>query len=150
MLNVSASVTVDGDLVDDNNTASAAIEATAANVTEPSNLTAKRADKTVTLTWDAPASSATSVTDDFESYEPWSLTFGDWTTIDADQGLAGSLTKSGSYTHQGEQFAFMDWQALAISSQPDRASILTPVRKLSLLFTRQMLLVRTSSVLTTG
>lgn len=110
VLNVSASVTVDGDLVDDNNTASAAIEATAANVTEPSNLTAKRADKTVTLTWDAPASSATSVTDDFESYEPWSLTFGDWTTIDADQGLAGSLTKSGSYTHQGEQFAFMDWQ----------------------------------------
>ena len=57
-----------------------------------------------------PESSSAQVTDDFESYEPWSLSYGDWTTIDADGGLAGGLNQSMSYTHQGEQFAFLCWQ----------------------------------------
>ena len=51
-----------------------------------------------------------SLTDDFESYDPWSLTFGDWTTIDADGGLAQALSSMATYPHQGEAFAFMDWQ----------------------------------------
>ena len=107
-LNVTAQVTAAGDLVADNNSASATIEAVAADVAAPTDLKANGLAPTK-LSWTAPTSSSTSVTDDFEGYTPWSTSFGDWTTYD-DGGYAGSLTQQGSYEHQGEQFAFMDWQ----------------------------------------
>lgn len=107
-LSVLAQVTATGDLVADNNSASATIEAVAADVAAPSDLKANGLAPTK-LTWTAPTSSSTSVTDDFEGYAPWSTSFGDWTTYD-DGGYAGALTQQGSYEHQGEQFAFMDWQ----------------------------------------
>ena len=62
------------------------------------------------LTWDAPASTIEQKTDDFESYEAWSTTFGNWTTVDEDHGIAAPLAKGAEYRHQGEQFAFMNWQ----------------------------------------
>lgn len=111
-LSVTATVSADGDLVADNDEATATIETTAEDVTEPSNLTASteaEGHTPVTLAWEAPSNAVSTVTDDFESYDSWSLSFGDWTTIDADKGYAGSLTQSGTYTHQGEQFAFMNW-----------------------------------------
>lgn len=107
-LNVTAQVTAAGDLVADNNSASATIEAVAADVAAPTDLKANGLAPTK-LSWSAPTSSSTSVTDDFEGYTPWSTSFGDWTTYD-DGGYAGGLTQQGSYEHQGEQFAFIDWQ----------------------------------------
>ena len=92
----------------DNNTATAVVQAIAADVEAPNSLTAEGSTPVV-LNWKAPESSSAQVTDDFESYEPWSISYGDWTTIDADGGNAGSLTQSSIYTHQGEQFAFLWW-----------------------------------------
>ena len=48
--------------------------------------------------------------DDFENYAAWSTTFGDWTTVDADNGYAGALSEKGTYPHQDEKFAFVNWQ----------------------------------------
>ena len=62
------------------------------------------------LAWDAPASEAADRTDDFERYEAWGTDFGDWTTVDNDHGYAGGLIEGARYQHQGEQFAFINWQ----------------------------------------
>ena len=97
-LNVTAQLTAARDLVSDNNSATATIEAVAADVAAPTDLKANGLAPTK-LSWTAPTSSSTSVTDDFEGYTPWSTSFGDWTTYD-DGGYAGSLTQQGSYEHQ--------------------------------------------------
>lgn len=107
-LNVTAQLADEDDNAD-NNTATAVVQAISADVEAPNSLTAEGSTPVV-LNWKAPESSSAQVTDDFESYEPWSLSYGDWTTIDADGGLAGGLNQSMSYTHQGEQFAFLCWQ----------------------------------------
>jgi hypothetical protein len=107
-LNVRATLPEDDDDAT-NNEATAVIQTVDAGVAPPANLKAEGASP-VNLTWEAPESAVSTVTDDFESYEAWGLTFGDWTTIDVDQGNAGSLTQSATYTHQGEKFAFMNWQ----------------------------------------
>lgn len=110
-LNVKASVPLDDDLEPDNNEAEAIINCTAADVPAPKNLTnVKVDDNKLKLKWEAPESTIEQKSDDFESYEPWSTSFGNWTTIDEDQGLAAPLAKGATYQHQGEQFAFMDWQ----------------------------------------
>lgn len=110
-LNVKASVTYEDDLDPDNNESEAVINCTAADVAAPRNLkNVKVDDNKVKLTWDAPASTIEQKTDDFESYEAWSTTFGNWTTVDEDHGIAAPLAKGAEYRHQGEQFAFMNWQ----------------------------------------
>ena len=110
-LNVKATVTLDEDLDTENNESEAIINCKAADVLAPQNLTSEKVDANkLKLKWDAPNSKTEQVTDDFESYEPWSTSFGNWTTIDEDHGFAAPLAKDGAYHHQGEQFAFMDWQ----------------------------------------
>ncbi|MCI7597390.1 MAG: choice-of-anchor J domain-containing protein [Prevotella sp.] len=107
-LTVTASLAIDDDNTD-NNVATAVIQTIAANVAPPTDLKAD-GSAPVELTWKAPESAVSSLTDDFESYDPWSLTFGDWTTVDADQGKAGGISQNVTYDHQGEKFAFMNWQ----------------------------------------
>ena len=110
-LTVKAEVLTDGDLVADNNMASVDVVTTLAQVDAPSGLhCTDRQGGNVTLAWTGPATSYLSKTDDFESYQPWSLNLGDWKTLDVDGGLAQPLTSTGTYPHQGEAFAFMDWQ----------------------------------------
>lgn len=50
----------------------------------------------VTLSWEEPATAgyeAVAVTDDFESYDSFIKTgIGDWTTVDGDKGIIGSIT----------------------------------------------------------
>ena len=101
----------EGDLVADNNTATIDVVAVAAEVNVPTDLhCTSQQGGNVTLAWTAPETSYLSKTDDFESYQPWSTSFGDWTTIDVDGGLAQALSSMATYPHQGEAFAFMDWQ----------------------------------------
>ena len=110
-LNVKAEVIVQGDLYVDNNIANATIALEKANVAAPTDLKNTGNHKpNVELTWKAPASTQETVNDDFEEYEAWGLDFGRWTTVDADQGKAGSITQQGSYQHQGEEFAFINWK----------------------------------------
>ena len=111
-LSVKATVNLDGDLEPDNNEASADVSLEIPDVKAPQNLRGEKSGSAtaVKLAWDAPATTITSVTDDFESYEAWGTSFGDWTTVDNDHGRAGSLTQGTQYQHQGEEFAFLNWQ----------------------------------------
>ena len=109
-LNVQATVSVDNDLDLDNNTASAAVDLDVANVPVPRNLKTSVVYPNVSLTWEAPETASAEQTDDFEGYGAWSLDLGEWKTVDNDHGKAGSLTKGSKYQHQGEEFAFMNWQ----------------------------------------
>ena len=110
-LNVKAEVIMQGDLDPDNNVANATIALEKANVAAPTDLKNTGNHKpNVELIWKAPASTQETVNDDFEEYEAWGLDFGRWTTVDADQGKAGSITQQGSYQHQGEEFAFINWK----------------------------------------
>ena len=111
-LSVKATVNLDGDLEPDNNEASADVSLETPDVKAPQNLRGEKSGSAtaVKLAWDAPATTITSVTDDFESYKAWGTSFGDWTTVDNDHGRAGSLTQGTQYQHQGEEFAFLNWQ----------------------------------------
>ena len=111
-LSVKATVNLDGDLEPDNNEATADVPLETPDVKAPQNLRGEKSGSAtaVKLAWDAPATTITSVTDDFESYEAWGTSFGDWTTVDNDHGRAGSLTQGTRYQHQGEEFAFLNWQ----------------------------------------
>lgn len=110
-LTLKAEVTNEGDLVTDNNTATADVKALLADVSAPTDLRCtEQKDGNVTLAWTAPEVSYLTKTDDFESYDPWSISFGDWTTIDADNGVSQALSSMATYPHQGEAFAFIDWQ----------------------------------------
>lgn len=110
-LNVKATVTVDGDLDLENNESDATVKLETPDVPAPQNLrTVGGNASTVKLAWDAPASEAADRTDDFERYEAWGTDFGDWTTVDNDHGYAGGLIEGARYQHQGEQFAFINWQ----------------------------------------
>ena len=107
--NVRAVVVYNKDENASNNQTSVTIAAAKADVDSPRNLEASDSNP-VNLTWDAPAYEIAKVTDDFESYEPWSTEFGNWTTIDLDEGYAGPLNAALVYPHQYEQFAFMAWR----------------------------------------
>ena len=110
-LEVEATVVLAGDLKPENNTAKATIAAEAADVPAPTNLKAVlTGNATVALTWDSPATGDITVTDDFESYEAWGLDFGDWTTYDGDKGMTGGLSESWQYPHEGEKWAFINWE----------------------------------------
>lgn len=111
-LSVKVTVNLDGDLEPDNNEASADVSLEIPDVKAPQNLRGEKSGSAtaVKLAWDAPATTITSVTDDFESYKAWGTSFGDWTTVDNDHGRAGSLTQGTQYQHQGEEFAFLNWQ----------------------------------------
>ncbi|GAB6983120.1 choice-of-anchor J domain-containing protein [Prevotella dentasini] len=110
-LDVKATVTVENDLEADNNVASATVSLSKADVPAPKNLKATpEGQAAVGLTWEAPATTFAETTDDFESYEAWSLDLGDWTTVDNDHGKSAGLSESISYGHQDEEYAFMNWQ----------------------------------------
>ncbi len=110
-LEVEAKVIVDGDLCRENDVAKNTLNATAEDVPAPKNLKAEVGTaNSVNLTWDTPELSAATVEDDFESYEDWGTDFGKWTTVDADHGLAGKLSATETYPHQGEAWAFLNWK----------------------------------------
>ena len=116
-LEVEAKVIVDGDLYHENDVAKSTLNATAADVPTPKNLKAEAGTgNVVNLTWDTPELSSALVKDDFESYEGWGTNFGKWTTVDADHGLAGKLSSTQTYPHQGEEWAFLNWKPNGIVS----------------------------------
>ena len=110
-MNIEARVEMANDLETNNNTTNSTVKLIAAKLAGPSDVKAGSAgDNKVKLTWKAPYIETNVIEDDFESYDAWSTTFGDWTTIDADHGYAGALSEKGTYPHQDEKFAFMNWQ----------------------------------------
>ncbi len=91
-----ASVKATGDADADNNTSNAAlINFVEPGIPSPLSLTAEAATEGVALQWTAPDASAVTpdpVTEDFESYEPFVQSFGNWTLVNADGNQNGKLS----------------------------------------------------------
>ena len=110
-MKITATVEMENDLETNNNTASATVRLIAAKLAGPTDLKATATgENKVKLTWKAPYIETNVMEDNFENYAAWSTTFGDWTTVDADNGYAGALSEKGTYPHQDEKFAFVNWQ----------------------------------------
>ena len=106
-LEVTATLTVDGDeQPDNNNTAlSVALEQTWRGPVE--SLQAFRTTRNeISLEWSAPAGNRQEVTDGFESYTPWATEFGEWKTVDNDLAFHGGVYPVSDYPGQNTRFAF--------------------------------------------
>lgn len=108
-INVKAEVITPGDIEKNNNTSTAAIAYAEANMPKPTNIT-KSADNqsSVSISWEEPQIETPVITEDFESYDPWTTTMGEWTLVDADKGYNVSLDgENFKFPHNREQFAFI-------------------------------------------
>lgn len=108
-LDVKAEVVAAGDVEKKNNIDNAIIEYADNNMPKPENVTST-GDNTpvVGLSWSEPAIETPTVTEDFESYDPWSTTMGEWTLVDVDKGYNVSLDgENFKFPHNREQFAFI-------------------------------------------
>ena len=107
---LTAKVSYDQDQNPDNNQTSKNITIGNYPPTAISDLTANGDGPNVQLNWTNPqdeVKSLRSVTDDFESYEPWLTDFGPWTCYDGDGGLAGGLFSGVNYPGQATAFSFI-------------------------------------------
>ena len=104
-----AEVVCEEDLNTDDNFSEATTTLKDSDLPQPENVTATlKSEQDVQLNWQAPAALTRKVTEDFESYAPWTINnFGDWTGIDGDGGNVGGFWKSHPYKHQGTPFAFI-------------------------------------------
>lgn len=107
-INVKAEIVYTNDLNNDDNTTEAqVVKVKASEYTPASDLTATANNGDVVLNWEYPdIPQSVKVTEDFESYEPFSTQFGDWTLVDGDKGYAGSLFQQLLYPGEGTAFAF--------------------------------------------
>lgn len=103
---------------DDNNTETKSVRILPSEYAKVNTLEATTGDNGVELNWESPINPAPEeVTEDFESYDPFSTDFGDWTTYDGDKALATSLFSSYSYPGQGTAFAYDVFNPNAITDQ---------------------------------
>ena len=78
---------------------------------------AKGKGASVSLTWSNPViPEPQQVTEDFESYAPFSLSLGDWTMIDGDKGRVAPIFNSNPIPVYGKEFAFTAFNPNAIAS----------------------------------
>ena len=109
-INVIAEIIMEGDKDMTNNKVEKTIGYNAATLDAPTNLKAEGGKNApVNLTWTAPKMQTVDTFDDFESYDAWATTMGNWTTENVDGGTFGDIDEV-SYPHQGEKLAFMNWQ----------------------------------------
>lgn len=113
--NLTVVLVYEADEYTDNNDEHLTIELTESGLAAPEEANCDVTTNGIELTWVAPDVTAHEVTDDFESYETWSVDqFGEWTTIDGDKGYTGSMFNDYAYGHQGEKFAFEVFEPTAI------------------------------------
>lgn len=107
-LNVKAVVDYDSDLEPDNNTATATVLLKDTDLPAPSSITVDGEGKsTVIVNWTEPAETPVETTETFEHYAPWATTFGDWTTVDGDKALGGSIFSDDTpFPLTGQRYAF--------------------------------------------
>lgn len=105
-ITIKAVVTYNGDEVPDNNIMSRALTVGMPKVAAPEDLRVE-GDEGNTLTWSAPSKFYTEeVTEDFESYSPWTITnIGDWTLYDGDGAKVIGLGEA-EYPNEGQPQAF--------------------------------------------
>lgn len=115
-----AEVEYDLDLDEDDNVAEATIEVTAPTVAAPLTLTATANGTKADLEWTVnDAGAAEEVTEDFESYEAFSIEgWGEWTTACNTGGVTGGIWNNYTHPHAGESFAYIvtNWASVEIAS----------------------------------
>lgn len=75
--------------------------------TKVNDLSATANNSNVSLKWTKPAAAEpVAITEDFESYDPFSTEFGEWGLVDGDKGLAQGFLRNMDYPGQGTAFAF--------------------------------------------
>lgn len=100
----------------DNTTDEAQIKVQQPDFPKVDNLTASDGGNGITLNWSKPASDAAPVTDDFESYEPFTISdFGNWKTVDGD--------KAQNYTFSAATFPNSGVPTAFIAFNPKAANI---------------------------
>lgn len=108
VLRLSANIDFDADMNKADNIAEALVNVHTSALPAPRNLSIECIGETSVLTWEKPQTEVVQVTEDFESYEPWTVDgFGSWSAIDGDRGMASPLWSDTPYPHQGETFAYM-------------------------------------------
>ena len=115
-----AEVEYDLDLDEDDNVAEATIEVTAPTVAAPLTLTATANGTKADLEWTVnDEGAAEEVTEDFESYEAFSIEgWGEWTTACNTGGVTGGIWNNYTHPHAGESFAYIvtNWASVEIAS----------------------------------
>lgn len=100
-LTVTADIEDDG--LEDNNATTLDVEIQNGEASPVSDL----AIEGNTLTWKAPENAVAYTTEDFEEYDPWSTSFGKWTLVDGNEGLAFPYFSNNSYPGQGTKMAYI-------------------------------------------
>ncbi len=93
----------------DNSTDKKVVNVSPVKTATVSDLGASSADGGVSLTWSKPSDNGVeTVTESFESYTPWSTSFGDWTLVNGNPD-AEACNLFGEYESpfKGEKFAFI-------------------------------------------
>lgn len=113
-----AQVIAAADEVAGNNEATGTIQLDKSDANSPELLTAEGGDNgDVVLSWTAPKMTATPVKDDFESYDPWTLEYGKWTTYDGD-GHITYYFSGYNFPHMMEPYAFIVYNPSNIGIDP--------------------------------
>lgn len=111
-LNVKAEVINGNDLDDTNNTAVATTSLVQADVNAPTNL---KGTSDGQLSWTAPETNGTVLTEDFDNYTAWiTSNVGDWTFLNEDGGIFGQITDSGVDPNAGAEAAYEIWHPSGI------------------------------------
>ncbi len=107
-MRVHAEVVYDNDLdTDDNTTETKTVKVRESEYTKVNDLRAGTAANGIDLRWTRPSEAGeVSVIEDFEDYDAFATTFGDWTLVDGDKGKAGGFFRNHPYPGEGSTFAF--------------------------------------------
>lgn len=99
-----------------NNTDSAKIELIGSNKPSPTTAKAEIGKTGVSVSWTAPNVTSVETTEDFESYDAWSIDrFGEWIGIDGDKGETGTMFREYTYAHQYDPYGFILFEPKALS-----------------------------------
>jgi hypothetical protein len=134
-----ATVEIDGDENDSNNSSECSLLVKDSNVPAPTDVKAEDKSTSVSISWTAPEREATTVTEDFEN-QPIFLEdeVDDWTFVNANGNLTEGITFYENYKkipNEGTDYAFqvVDFNELwGMTSQPGHsgwASLLSPLRQ---------------------
>lgn len=108
-LELKAEVAADDDSTPEDNVATTEVELLPSTKTAPDHVAATTTDgRSVDVEWTKIEATTETVTDDFESYTPWSMDeFGDWTAVYGEKGLAkGPFSRSYPHPNEGKKFAY--------------------------------------------
>ena len=108
-LELKAEAVMPNDVTPEDNVATAQVVLLPSTKTAPSDVTATTSDgQTVSVAWTKVTETSETVTDDFESYTPWSMDeFGSWTAVYGQKGTAkGPFSRTYPHPNEGKRFAY--------------------------------------------